>query len=65
VTRLVLRGNSTSQVAGTLILSVHNYEPRPRENERRTLNDEPVRGYRISPGRQVSRVLYSLLASSR
>jgi DNA-binding CsgD family transcriptional regulator len=72
VTRLVLQGNSTAQIADTLVLSAHtiqqhlknifaktgvrsrrdltakifytHYEPRLRENEHRTLNNEPVRG---------------------
>jgi DNA-binding CsgD family transcriptional regulator len=72
VTRLVLQGNSTAEIAATLVLSTHtvqqhlknifaktgvrsrrdltarifytHYEPRLRENEHRTLNNEPVRG---------------------
>jgi DNA-binding CsgD family transcriptional regulator len=72
VTRLVLQGASTSQIAVELVLSAHtvqqhmksifdktgvrsrrdlvgkiffaHYEPRFRDNERRALNDQPLRG---------------------
>jgi DNA-binding CsgD family transcriptional regulator len=72
VTSLVLRGKSTSQIAGELVLSPHtvqehlkavfektnvrsrlelvgkiyfdNYEPRIRDNERRAIDERPLRG---------------------
>lgn len=72
ITKLVLQGASTSQIAADLVLSAHtvqqhlksifdktgvhsrrdlvgkvffaHYEPRFRDNERRALNDQPLRG---------------------
>ncbi len=72
VTRLVLQGSSTAQIAADLVLSAHtvqqhlksifdktgvhsrrdlvgkvffaHYEPRLRDNERRALNEQPLRG---------------------
>ena len=72
VTRLVLQGNSTTEIAERLVVSTHtvqqhlkrifdktgvrsrrdlvgkvffaHYEPRVRDNERRVIADQPVRG---------------------
>jgi DNA-binding CsgD family transcriptional regulator len=72
VTRLILQGAATDEVAGHLVISVHtvrqhlksifrkaqvrsrrdlvakvfftHYEPRLRDNERRTVDGKPVRG---------------------
>jgi DNA-binding CsgD family transcriptional regulator len=72
VTRLILQGNSTTEIAARLVVSAHTvqqhlksifdktgvrsrremvgqvffsyYEPRLRDNERRTTSDQPIRG---------------------
>jgi len=81
VTRAVLQGASTAEIAEQLVVSTHtvqqhlksifdktgvhsrralvgkvffsHYEPRLRDNERRTVNGHPARGGPLSPGRRL------------
>jgi DNA-binding CsgD family transcriptional regulator len=83
VTRLVLQGNSTAEIAERLVVSTHtvqqhlkrifdktgvrsrrdlvgkvffaHYEPRVRDNERRVIADQPVRGGPLVAARPAER----------